>query len=290
MYIADILKNKTPTVSCELFPPKQGADLERAYEVVRETSKLKPDFISVTYGAGGTVPSNMLEMAKLVRSCGVEALAHLTCVSSSKDKISSFISELEANGIQNILALRGDIPEGYVLDENSSYKYAYELVSEIKSRGGFSIGAACYPEGHPESTNQEVALEHLKLKVDAGCDFLTTQMFFDNNVLYRFLYRALSKGIDVPVLAGIMPVTNKKQIKRMVMLSGQLLPPKFMRIVDKFGDDPIAMEQAGIAYATEQIIDLIANGVRGIHIYTMNRPHIAEKIMANIDRLWDSNK
>ncbi|MBQ9833528.1 MAG: methylenetetrahydrofolate reductase, partial [Clostridia bacterium] len=200
MYIRDMLKKKTPTVSCELFPPKQGSDLERAYEVVRETSGLKPDFISVTYGAGGSVPSNMLEMAKLVRSCGVEALAHLTCVSSSREKISSFISELEESGIENILALRGDIPEGYAHDEKTNYTYAYELVSEIKARGGFSIGAACYPEGHPESASLEQSLEHLKIKVDAGCDFLTTQMFFDNNVLYGFLYRALSRGIDVPVL------------------------------------------------------------------------------------------
>lgn len=290
MYIADVLKKKTPTVSCELFPPKQGSDLERACEVVKATADLKPDFISVTYGAGGSVPANMLEMAKLVRSCGVEALAHLTCVSSTKEQVSKFIDELKSAGIQNILALRGDIPEGYAPEEGKNYKYAYELISEIKSHGGFSIGAACYPEGHPESINQETDLEHLKIKVEAGCDFLTTQMFFDNNMLYRFLYRTLSKGIDVPVIAGIMPVTNKKQIKRMVALSGQLLPPRFMRIVDKFGDDPAAMEQAGIMYATEQIIDLIANGVRGIHIYTMNRPDIAEKIMANINYLWDSNK
>ncbi|MBQ2662459.1 MAG: methylenetetrahydrofolate reductase [Clostridia bacterium] len=290
MHIADILKSKTPTVSCELFPPKQGTDLERACEVVKETAKLKPDFISVTYGAGGSVPANMLEMAKLVRSCGVEALAHLTCVSSTKEKINEFIGELEASGIENILALRGDIPEGYKFEEGVNYKYAYELVSEIKAHGGFSIGAACYPEGHPECENQNKDLENLKIKVDAGCDFLTTQMFFDNDMLYRFLYRALSKGIDVPVLAGIMPVTNKKQIKKMVALSGQLLPSRFMRIVDKFGDDPVSMEQAGIAYATEQIIDLIANGVRGVHIYSMNRPDIAGKIMANINYLWDSNK
>lgn len=290
MFIRDLLKQKWPTVSCELFPPKQGTDLARAQAVVNETAKLRPDFISVTYGAAGSNSKNTIEMAKHIRSCGVEALAHLTCVASTHEEIENLILRMEENGIQNVLALRGDLPADLSFPGQKQYRYAFELIAQIHSRGKFSIGAACYPEGHIESGNQEEDLYHLKEKVNAGCDFLTTQMFFDNNILYRFLYRAVSFGIHVPVLAGIMPVTNKKQICRIVELSNQRLPHRFMRIVDKFGEDAKAMEQAGIAYATEQVVDLIANGVRGVHLYTMNRPDIAGKIMENISYLWENNE
>ncbi len=282
MLIKDLLKEKRVTVSCELFPPKQDAELERAEEVVRETAKLKPDFISVTYGASGGTSKNTVRLADYITQCGVAALAHLTCVSSTRDEVGTLIQELSARNIQNILALRGDIPENAAFPSPQHYTYASELVREIRERDGFCIGGACYPEGHVQSVSQKEDIAHLKEKVEAGCDFLTTQMFFDNNVLYRFLYRIREAGISVPVLAGIMPVTNRKQITRIVKLSGTSLPPRFLNILDRFGDDPLAMQQAGIAYATEQIIDLIANGVNGIHIYTMNKPEIAAGIFRNL--------
>ncbi len=285
MLIRDLLKERQITVSCELFPPKQDGDLPRAEEVVRQTAALRPDFISITYGASGGTSKNTLRMAECIEANGGNALAHLTCVSSTKEEVRSLIDRLAQRNIRNILALRGDIPEDAAFPAPQQYAYASELVGEIKAYGGFCVGAACYPEGHVQSPNQAEDIRHLKEKVDAGCDFLTTQMFFDNNVLYRFLYRIRDIGITVPVLAGIMPVTNKKQITRIVKLSGTTLPPRFLNILDKFGDDPEAMRQAGVAYATEQIIDLIANGVRGIHIYTMNRPEIAAGIMENISHI-----
>ncbi|HOR13022.1 MAG TPA: methylenetetrahydrofolate reductase [Clostridia bacterium] len=282
MFIRDMLKNNRATVSCELFPPKDEWNMERAEALVGATAAFNPDFISVTCGASGSNSKNTLAMAECIKQSGAVALAHLTCVCCSKDEVIGLISNLKEAGIKNILALRGDIPQGYALTGNSHFKYASELVDIIKNFGGFSIGAACYPEGHVSSANQREDLLHLKAKADAGCDFLTTQMFFDNNILYRFLYKIRELGINIPVLAGIMPVTNKKQISRIVELSGTALPSRFLSILDKFGDDQKAMEQAGIAYATEQIIDLLANGVHGIHIYTMNKPEIARAIMQNI--------
>ena len=285
MLIRDLLKEKRVTVSCELFPPKQDAELERAEEVVRETAKLKPDFISVTYGASGGTSKNTVRLAEYITTCGVTALAHLTCVSSTRDEVRGLIAELDARNIKNVLALRGDIPENAAFPSPQQYAYASELVHEIRAHGGFSIGGACYPEGHVQSVSQKDDIAHLKQKVEAGCDFLTTQMFFDNNVLYRFLYRIREAGISVPVLAGIMPVINKKQITRIIKLSGTSLPPRFLNILDRFGDDPLAMQQAGIAYATEQIIDLLANGVNGIHLYTMNKPEIAAGIFHNLSHI-----
>ena len=194
------------------------------------------------------------------------------------------LGELKARGIQNVLALRGDIPDG--MDRsNAVYQYAYQLIEEIHAAGDFCVGAACYPEGHVECDHQEEDILHLKRKVESGCDFLTTQMFFDNSVLYSFLYRILAKDIHVPVIAGVMPVTNGKQIKRICALSGTTLPARFRSILDRFGDNPAAMKQAGIAYATEQIIDLIANGVRGVHVYTMNKPDVAESILHNLSSI-----
>ena len=210
-------------------------------------------------------------------------LAHLTCVSSTREKVQGVLKELKGHGIENVLALRGDIPENGQTPR--VYHYASELIREIKQSGGFCIGAACYPEGHVESANKSVDMDYLKQKVEAGCDFVTTQMFFDNSILYSYLYRIREKGITVPVIAGIMPVTNAKQIKRITQMSGTYLPSRFMSIVDRFGDNPAAMKQAGIAYATDQIIDLIANGVGGIHVYSMNKPDVAGKIKENLSEI-----
>lgn len=237
-------------------------------------------------GAGGGTSQNTIKIASYIQNeLGTSALAHLSCVSSSRQEISKLIDEMKEAKIENVLALRGDIPKDGVFPEAGYYKYAYQLVEELKERGGFSIGAACYPEGHVECESQSRDLDYLKAKVDCGCDYLTTQMFFDNSVLYSFLYRALAKGIDVPVIAGVMPVTNARQIKRITELSGTSLTPKFRTILDKFGDNDAALKQAGIAYAIDQIVDLVANGVRGIHIYTMNKPEVARQIMESLSEI-----
>ena len=285
MFIRDLLQTKPVTFSCELFPPKAGTDLARADEVVEQTARLKPDFISVTYGASGNTSHNTLRMARRIEENGCTALAHLTCVSASRSDVAVRLDAMQQSGVQNVLALRGDLPEGETKPADACFQHANELVEAIRAHGEFCIGGACYPEGHVESASQEEDIANLKRKVEAGCDFLTTQMFFDNNVLYRFLYKLYAKGITVPVLAGIMPVTNKKQMTRIIRLSGTSLPPRFQNILDRFGDDSAAMEQAGIAYATEQIIDLMANGVKYVHLYTMNRPDIAGRIANNLSHI-----
>lgn len=285
MKISEQLKNKTRTTSFEVFPPKNDAAYAPVEAAVDALSGFQPDFISVTYGAGGGTSVNTPKIAAHIQNdLKIPALAHLTCASSSKQEIERIVLDLKAKGIENILALRGDLPEGYMPDSNH-YQYAGELVTALREIGGFSVGAACYPEGHVEAASPEADLEHLKEKVDCGAEFLVTQMFFDNTALYSFLYRALKKGIDVPVLAGIMPVINKRQIARSCALSGTTLPSRFKVMIDKFSDNPEALKQAGIAYATEQIIDLIANGVNGIHIYTMNRPEVAGAIMHNLSSI-----
>ena len=286
MRLTELLNKDDVTISCELFPPKQGAQLENYKKVVKDMAELKPAYMSVTYGATGGTSDYTVELAKEVNQNGIPALAHLTCASSTKEKVASVIKELKANQIENILALRGDIPANADFPLPNQYKHASELIAEIKEQGDFCIGGACYPEGHPEASTIFEDLDHLKEKVDAGCEFLTTQMFFDNNILYNFMYKALKKGIDVPVVAGIMPVTNANQIKRIVSLSGNMVPPRFLAIVDRFGDNPEAMRQAGIAYATEQIIDLIANGVNHVHIYTMNKPDVAGEILQNLSHIY----
>lgn len=286
MKIIDILNSGRVTVSCELFPPKAGSELPRARTVVRETAALSPSFISVTYGAGGTNSGFTLELADEIEGSGVTALAHLTCVCSDREKIRSVLADLKAHHIENILALRGDLPADGSFPRSNQYSHASDLMRDIREQGGFCIGGACYPEGHPEAPSLQADLEHLKCKVENGCSFLTTQMFFDNNILYNFMFRLLKTGVDVPVIAGIMPVTNPKQIIRICSLSGTALPPRFKAIVDKFSDNPAALKQAGIAYATEQIIDLVANGVNHIHLYTMNRPDIAGSIMHNLSELF----
>ena len=285
MKIKDLLQNKKVTVSFEVFPPKENAPFEPVISAVDKLSIHKPDYISVTYGAGGGVSTKTVDIATHIqKELSITALAHLTCVSSTKDDVSNVLNQLKANKIENILALRGDIPQGVDFPQPMHYQYAYQLINDIKSYGDFSIGAACYPEGHIECDNKENDIAYLKEKVDAGCDFLVTQLFFDNNVLYNFLYRLFQKNINVPIVAGVMPVTNSRQIKRMTALSGATLTPKYKAMLDRFADNPEALMQAGILYASEQIVDLISNGVKGIHIYTMNKPEIAEGIMKNISQ------
>lgn len=283
MKLSELFAQNRPTLSFEVFPPKTDDNYESVKYATEHIAELKPDYMSVTYGAGGGTSEYTVSIAaNILNGYGVTPLAHLTCVSSKKDKIISQLDALKANGIENILALRGDIPKNSNPDEKREYRYAYQLIRDIKEHGNFCIGGACYPESHVESANSKEDIKYLKEKVDTGCDFLTTQMFFDNNILYTFLYKIREAGITVPVVAGIMPVTNGKQIKRIYELSGTYLPQRFKSIVDRFGDDPAAMKQAGIAYATEQIIDLLANGVNAIHIYTMNKPDVAAKIQQSL--------
>lgn len=281
MKIIDILNQKKPSLSFEVFPPKTDALYGSVEKAVNEIAELKPSFMSVTYGAGGGTSEHTVNIARSIQNKGVISIAHLTCISSTRDHIQTQLDALKNAGIENILALRGDLPDGMQTD-TLSYRYASDLAREIKNYGSFCIGGACYPEAHPDSPSSVADIESLKKKVDAGCEFLTTQMFFDNNILYNFLYKVRDKGIDVPIVAGIMPVTNGKQITRICKLSGSVLPVRFKAIVDKFGDDPESMMQAGIAYATDQIIDLLANGVNAIHVYSMNKSEVARKIQSNL--------
>ncbi len=284
MKIKEILGKGCPTLSFEVFPPKTEDKFEGVEQAALAIAKLRPAFMSVTYGAGGGTSRYTVQIASDIQeSCGVVSLAHLTCVSSTREKVHQVLGELKEKKIENVLALRGDIPADGKVEKD--YRYASQLIREIKQAGDFCIGAACYPEGHVESANKTEDILHLKEKVEAGCDFVTTQMFFDNNILYNYLYRIREKGITVPVVAGIMPVTNRSQIQRICQMSGTYLPARFKAIVDRFGDRPAAMKQAGIAYATEQIIDLIANGVNGIHIYTMNKPDVAARIQDSLSEI-----
>ncbi len=286
MKISEIIKTKKLSLSFEVFPPKTDVSFDSIKTATEDIAKLKPSFISVTYGAGGGTSQYTLDIAKNIKdSYKVPVLAHLTCVSSTKEAVIGRINNIKKAGIENIMALRGDIPENMLNEDRSNwhYHYAVELIREIKNiDSNFCIGGACYPEIHPESINQQEEIKHLKEKVDAGCDFLTTQMFFDNNLLYNFLYKIREAGIKVPIMAGIMPITNAKQVERAIKLSGSLVPQRFKSIVDKFGSDALAMRQAGIAYATDQIIDLYANGVNNVHVYTMNKPDVALAIKNNL--------
>ncbi len=286
MKISDLLKKDSLSLSFEVFPPKTETSFESVKNATEEIAKLQPSFMSVTYGAGGGTSKYTLDIAKNIKELyGVPTLAHLTCVSSSKEMVNQKIDEIKSAGITNVMALRGDIPS-YLENSNRSdwdYQHAVDLIYELKKSDiDFCIGGACYPEIHPESSTQKEDIKHLKEKVDAGCDFLTTQMFFDNNLLYAFLYKIREAGITVPVIPGIMPITNANQVERSVKLSGSFMPQRFKTLVDKFGSDPAAMKQAGIAYATDQIIDLYANGITNVHVYSMNKPDVAQKIQANL--------
>ncbi len=286
MKIRDILKSEEPHISFEVFPPKTDAGFDSVLAATEKIAALKPSFISVTYGAGGGTSKNTVSIASHIKKdFGVTSLAHLTCVSSTKEVVHQVIGRLKEEGIENVLALRGDIPAEHEFPLPNHYRYASELIEDIRQQGDFCIGAACYPEGHVETEHKKDDIVNLKHKVDCGVDFLTTQMFFDNHILYNFLYRIREKGITVPVLPGIMPVTNKKQIARIGGLSGTILPERFRAIVDRFGNNPAAMQQAGIAYATDQIIDLIANGISHIHVYSMNKPEVAAAIIRNLSEI-----
>ena len=288
MKVIDILNSPKPTISLEVFPPKTDAVYASVEQAVEKIADLKPSYMSVTYGAGGGTSSHTVNIAKHIQcDKGVTAIAHLSCISSTHDLVHQQLIKLKEAGIENILALRGDIPEGFEMD-NLDYHYASDLAKEISDFGGFCIGGACYPEGHTDSANSVEDIDNLKKKIDAGCQYLTTQMFFDNNIHYKFLYKTREKGIFCPIIPGIMPITNAKQVERAIKLSGTIMPPRFLSIVDRFGDDKEAMAQAGIAYATDQIIDLIANGINHIHVYSMNKPEVAQKILENLSSIVDN--
>ena len=286
MKIIEKLTDGKVHISVEVFPPKTDAKYKEVVDAVDKIGALHPSYISVTYGAGGGTSKNTVNIAAHIKhDLKVESLAHLTCASSTKEEVQTVVEELKKNEIENVLALRGDIPSDRPFPIPGGYRYAKDLICDIKKQGDFCIGAACNPEGHVENEHKEDDIRYLKEKVDCGVDFLTTQMFFDNSIHYNFLYRIREKGIMVPVIPGIMPVTNGKQMKRICEMSGTALPARFRAIVDRFGDKPEAMKQAGIAYATEQIIDLIANGIHNVHIYSMNKPEVAGQIMANLSEI-----
>ena len=285
MKLTEILNNEKLSLSFEVFPPKTDSGFDSVKTATEEIAKLKPSFMSVTYGAGGGTSRYTLDIAKNIKAqYGVPTVAHLTCVSSTKETVLSKIEEIRAAGIDNIMALRGDLTPDMEHQDRSkwAYRHATDLIKDIKEHGDFCIGGACYPEIHPESADQRDDIKHLKEKIDAGCSFLTTQMFFDNNLLYNFLYKIREAGITVPVIPGVMPITNANQVERAIKLSGSFMPQRFKSLVDKFGHSPDAMKQAGIAYATDQIIDLFANGITNVHVYSMNKPDVAAKIQANL--------
>ena len=286
MKISEILASDRVTLSFEVFPPKTDTNYESVEKAAFNIAALKPDYMSVTYGAGGSTRANTVKIASGIQNqFGIDTIAHLTCVGATKDEMRARLDEMKTAGIENVLALRGDKPKDFEGEPFVDYRYASELVAEIKEYGGFCIGGACYPEGHVDAVNKKEDILNLKKKVDAGCEFLTTQMFFDNNIFFNFLYRIREKGILVPVIPGIMPITRATQVDTAVKLSGTNVPERFRNLVDHFGDNPAAMQQAGIAYATDQIIDLVANGIRHIHVYSMNKPDVAEGIMRNLSEI-----
>ncbi len=286
MKISEILLKNDVTLSFEVFPPKVTSDYETVQRAAYGVAKLKPDYMSVTYGAGGSTRGNTLKIAKGIQEeFGVTTIAHLTCVGATKEGIRQALEEMKAAGIENVLALRGDKPKDCEGDPFTDYHYASELAADIRAFGGMCIGGACYPEGHVESENTKEDILNLKKKVDAGCEYLTTQMFFDNNIFYNFLCRVREAGIDVPVIPGIMPITRPSQLRSAVRLSGCNVPMRFRSIVDCFGRNPEAMQQAGIIYATDQIIDLIANGIRHVHVYSMNKPEVVRGIQESLNKI-----
>ena len=286
MKLTELFNKDRLSLSFEVFPPKTDTAFESVRHATEEIAALCPSFMSVTYGAGGGTSRYTLEIAKNIKEhYGVPTLAHLTCVSSTTETVGEKIKEIKVAGIENVMALRGDLtPELEASDRSGwAYRHAVDLIRELKESGDdFCIGGACYPEIHPESANQKEDIKYLKEKVDAGCSFLTTQMFFDNNLLYNFLYKIREAGITVPVIPGVMPITNGNQVERAIKLSGSFMPQRFKSLVDKFGSTPAAMKQAGIAYATDQIIDLFANGITNVHVYSMNKPDVAKQIQKNL--------
>lgn len=286
MKIRDIINGEKPTLSFEVFPPKRDTDFANVEAAAFGIAGLSPSYMSVTYGAGGSTKGHTIALAQAIQEkYNVPTIAHLTCVCANREGIKAALSEMKNAGIENILALRGDIPKNYEGEVFTDFSHASELVKLIKETGDFCVGGACYPEVHPDSANRKEDISGLKRKVDAGCEYLTTQMFFDNNIFFNFMYRLREAGITVPIIPGIMPITKKGQVKNAVKLSGCNVPERFKNIVDRFGDSEEAMKQAGIVYATDQIIDLMANGVKNIHVYSMNKPEIAEGIQRNLSEI-----
>ena len=287
MKIRDLFINK-PVISLEIFPPKPETPIDTIFDTIDALSDLKPDFISVTYGAAGGSKHYTVQIADIIKNkYGIEALAHLTCINSTKKEVEDILQQLKKSNIENVLALRGDRPqdESYIAPEDNEYKYASDLIAHIKSLGDFCIGAACYPEVHIEAESCIADLRSLKRKVELGADFLITQLFLDNNFYFDFIEKIAIMDISIPVSVGIMPVINKKQIERITSLCGASIPTKFRRILDRYENNPEALKEAGIAYATEQIIDLLSSGVDGIHLYTMNKPEVARKIIKQISSI-----
>ena len=284
MTISEIQDSKKITVSFEVFPPKTDASLSSTIDVARQLDSLRPDYISVTWGAGGSTAGRTVEISRRIAALGRPALAHLTCVGNTPESVAATMDELKKAGVENVLALRGDFPPDGPGELHPSLRHASDLCAMLKA-AGFCVGAACYPEGHPECQNRDEDVDNMVKKVEAGADFLVTQMFFDNNMLYSYLYRLQKRGVRLPVHAGIMPVTSARQVSRMVKLSNAYVPSKLLTFCDKFAENPAAMRQAGVAYATDQIIDLIGNGVGGIHLYTMNKPEVTRDIVRNVDAI-----
>lgn len=287
MKIIDILKNKRVTLSFEVFPPKTADAVPTALVAAEAIAALHPDFMSVTYGAGGGTSDFTVHIASAVKKTyGVEVMPHLTCLSSTKEKVTETLQDYKEAGFGTIMALRGDVPADGA--RKNDFEHATDLMKQIKSfDSSMALGGACYPEGHPESPSLAADIENIRSKVDAGAQFLSTQMFFDNSLFYSYLNRLHAAGIDVPVLAGIMPITNKRILTRSLAMSGTAVPARYIAMVDAYGDSPEAMKQAGIAYATEQILDLYANGVRNVHVFAMNKPDVAKAISENIRPVLD---
>lgn len=286
MKIRDLITQDKATLSFEVFPPKKDTDFADVEAAALGIAAFKPDYMSVTYGAGGSTKGHTIQLAREIQEkYDVPTIAHLTCVCASKEGIKTALADMKNAGIENILALRGDIPKNYDGQVFAEFSHASELVELIKETGDFCVGGACYPEVHPDSANKHEDIIGLKKKVDAGCDYLTTQMFFDNNIFFNFMYRIREAGISVPIIPGIMPITRRVQVKNAVKLSGCNVPERFKSIVDAFGDTEAAMRQAGIAYAIDQIIDLMANGVKHIHVYSMNKPEVAAGIQKNLSEI-----
>ncbi|MBQ7363125.1 MAG: methylenetetrahydrofolate reductase [Clostridia bacterium] len=288
MKLTELLKEDTPSISFEVFPPKTESSYDSVRHATEEIAKLRPSFMSVTYGAGGGTSKYTLDIARDIKeNYGVPSIAHLTCVSSTKETVKERIQDIKKAGIVNVMALRGDIPKDKVGEDRArwDYRHAFELVRELRESGDFCIGGACYPEIHPESRDRKEDIYYLAKKVETGCDFLTTQMFFDNNILYSFLYKIREAGITVPIVPGIMPITNAAQLERAIKISGSHIPERFKNLVDRFGGNNHAMLEAGVAYATDQIIDLYANGINHVHVYSMNKPEVAERIMLNLSAI-----
>ena len=276
------LFQKKPVLSFEVFPPKPNVPIESIYETLEALKDLRPDFISVTYGAGGSVPgASTAEICETIQNChGIPSIAHLPCINETKESVLEKLDVFRAKGVTNILALRGD--RNPAVEPKNDFHYAADLIAFLREHGDFDIAAACYPEGHPEAPDLDTDIAHLKEKVDAGASHLISQLFYHNADFYAFLEKTAQKGISVPIEAGIMPVTSKKSIERMVSLCGASIPNRLAKLMARYSDDPASLKAAGLEYAIMQIIDLLENGVDGIHIYTMNNPDVARYLMEQI--------